>query len=129
MKKRNAGRFLITAAVMIGILSGCSKDHLDPSQIGRFRPVPSVNLILDTLGVADETASAYQGAEEPRPADVVAHEQDYTFHSGDTIRISIFELLQEGYPYVDNFIVSESGNISIPEIGQIQAVGLTESQL
>jgi polysaccharide export outer membrane protein len=81
------------------------------------------------LGVADESASAYEGAEEPRPADVVPREQDYTFSSGDVIRISIFELLQEGYPYLDNFIVSESGNISIPEIGQIQALGLTESQL
>ena len=129
MKKTNAGRLLITSVVMIGILSGCNKDPLDPTQIGRFRPVPSVNIILDTLGVADESASAYQGAEEPRPADVVPHEQDYTFSSGDVIRISIFELLQEGNPYLDNFIVSESGNISIPEIGQIQALGLTESQL
>ena len=129
MKKTNAGRLLITSVVMIGILSGCNKDHLDPTQIGRFRPVPSVNVILDTLGVADESASAYEGAEEPRPADVVPREQDYTFSSGDVIRISIFELLQEGYPYLDNFIVSESGNISIPEIGQIQALGLTESQL
>jgi polysaccharide export outer membrane protein len=129
MKKTNAGRLLITSVVMIGILSGCNKDHLNPTQIGRFRPVPSVNVILDTLGVADESASAYEGAEEPRPADVVPHEQDYTFSSGDVIRISIFELLQEGYSYLDNFIVSESGNISIPEIGQIQALGLTESQL
>lgn len=129
MKKTNVGRLLITSVVMIGILSACSKDHLDPTQIGRFRPVPSVNVILDTLGVADESASAYEGAEEPRPADVVPREQDYTFNSGDVIRISIFELLQEGQSYLDNFSVSESGNISIPEIGQIQAAGLTESQL
>jgi polysaccharide export outer membrane protein len=114
---------------MVGVLTGCSKDHLDPSQIGRFRPVPTVNVILDTLGVAEEGASAYEGAENPRPADVVAREQDYAFSSGDVIRISIFELLQEGAPYVDNYIVSESGNISIPEIGQLQTVGLTESQL
>jgi polysaccharide export outer membrane protein len=110
-------------------LTGCSKDHLDPTQIGRFRPAPAVNVILDSLGVAEESAPAYEGAEDPRPVDVVAHEQDYSFSSGDTIRISIFELLQEGYPYVDNFIVSESGNISIPEIGQIQATGLSETQL
>jgi polysaccharide export outer membrane protein len=129
MNRTNLGRLLITSLVMVGVLTGCSKDYLDPSQIGRFRPVPTVNVILDTLGVAEEGASAYEGAEDPRPADVVAREQDYAFSSGDVIRISIFELLQEGAPYVDNYIVSESGNISIPEIGQLQTVGLTESQL
>jgi len=120
---------LITGVVVVFSLTGCSKDHLDPTQIGRFRPAPAVNVILDSLGVAEETVAAYGGAEDPKPADVIAREADYAFSSGDTIRISIFELLQESYPYVDNFIVSESGNISIPEIGQIQAGGLTETQL
>jgi polysaccharide export outer membrane protein len=129
MTKTDRRHLLITVVVMVFVLTGCSKDHLDPAQIGRFRPAPAVNVILDSLGVAEEAASAYEGAEDPRPVDVVAHEQDYSFSSGDTIRISIFELLQEGYPYVDNFIVSESGNISIPEIGQIRATGLTETQL
>jgi polysaccharide export outer membrane protein len=136
MRKINASRLILTAAVVgsvtivLGTLfTGCSKDYLDPSQIGRFRPIPAVNLILDTLGVSEESASAYEGAEEPKPSDVVPYERDYSFGPGDTIRISIFELLQEGYPYVDNFIVNESGNISLPEIGQIQAGGLTESQL
>ena len=129
MTKTDRRHLLITVVVMVFGLTGCSKDHLDPTQIGRFRPAPAVNVILDSLGVAEESAPAYEGAEDPRPADVVAHEQDYAFSSGDIIRISIFELLQEGYPYVDNFVVSESGNISIPEIGQIQAAGLTETQL
>lgn len=128
MTKINARR-LMAAAFAVCLFAGCSKDHLDPSQIGRFRPIPAVNVILDSLGVAEEAASAYEGAEEPRPSDVVPYERDYTFGPGDTIRIQIFELLQEGYAYVDNFVVNESGNISIPEIGQIQAAGLTENQL
>lgn len=129
MKKTDAIRLLITSLIVVGVLSGCSKDHLDPSQIGRFRPIPTVNVILDTLGVSEESASAYEGAEDPRPVDVVAYEQNYAFSSGDVMRVSIFELLQEGAPYVDNFIVNESGNISVPEIGQIQVAGLTEMQL
>jgi protein involved in polysaccharide export with SLBB domain len=129
MTKTNRKRLLITAVVMVFGLTGCSKDHLDPTQIGRFRPAPAVNVILDSLGVAEEAVAAYEGAEDPRPADMVAYGQDYSFSSGDVIRISIFELLQEGSPYVDNYIVTESGNISIPEIGQIQVAGLTETQL
>ena len=72
--------FLITFA-------GCSNDALDPTQIGRFDPVPVVNVILDSLGVADEAEETYAGAEEPRPEDLIDYEQDYVLGVGDTIRI------------------------------------------
>jgi polysaccharide export outer membrane protein len=91
--------------------------------------VPAVNVILDSLGVADETPSAWEGAEEPRPADILAHETDYVFGSGDIVRISIFELLQEETPYISDYVVTETGKISIPEVGVVDAMGLTESQL
>lgn len=109
--------------------AGCNNKFWDPSQVGRFRPVPAVNVILDSLGVADETPSAWEGAEEPRPADILAHETDYVFGSGDVVRISIFELLQEETPYTNDYVVTETGKISIPEVGVVDAMGLTESQL
>jgi len=56
---------------MAVIVGGCSKDYLDPSQIGRFRPIPSVNIILDSLGVAEEAKPEYEGAEDPRPTDAI----------------------------------------------------------
>jgi len=91
--------------------------------------VPAVNVILDSLGVAEETPSAWQGAEEPRPIDVMAFESDYVFGSGDIVRISIFELLVEGLPFEREYIVTETGKISIPDVGVVEAIGLTESQL
>jgi len=109
--------------------AGCNNKFWDPTQVGRFRPVPAVNVILDSLGVADETPSAWEGAEEPRPADIIAYETDYVFGSGDVVRISIFELLQEEVPYVQDYVVTETGKISIPEVGVVDAMGLTESQL
>lgn len=109
--------------------TGCSNDILDPTQIGRFRPVPVVNVILESLGVGNEPASPYAGAEEPRPEDVVSYEQDYTFGTGDVIRIYIYELLTENQPYINDYVVRESGQIYIPEVGTITASGLTETQL
>jgi len=111
------------------LLSGCGSKFFDPTQVGRFRPVPAVNVILPSLGVAEETSSAWEGAEEPRPIDVMAIETDYVFGSGDIVRISIFELLAEGTPFESNYIVTETGKISIPEVGVVDAGGLTESQL
>jgi len=111
------------------LFSGCGNKFFDPTQIGRFRPVPAVNVILDTLGVAEEEPEPWEGAEEPLPSDIVAVENDYIIRNGDILRVSIFELLQEGYPFVNDYIVNETGRISIPEVGVIEAAGLTETQL
>jgi len=109
--------------------TGCGNKFFDPAQVGRFRPVPAVNVILDSLGVAEEAPSAWEGAEEPRPVDVMAFETDYVFSSGDIVRISIFELLAEWAMFERDYIVTETGRISIPEVGVVDAAGLTESQL
>ncbi len=110
-------------------LAGCSAKTLDPSQIGRFRPTPAVNVILNSLGVAEETPLAWENAQDPQPSDVVAVKADYTLQPGDLVRISIFELYQEGVSLVNDYVVSETGKISIPDVGVIQAAGLTERQL
>lgn len=109
--------------------SGCGNKFFDPTQVGRFRPVPAVNVILDSLGVAEETPVAWEQAEEPMPIDAVAVESDYVFRAGDVISVAIFELLQEGIQFVNNYVVTETGKISIPEVGVIEAAGLTEKQL
>ncbi|MHC4460287.1 MAG: polysaccharide biosynthesis/export family protein [Planctomycetota bacterium] len=111
------------------LLTGCGSKFFDPPQIGRFRPVPAVNVILDSLGVAEEAPSAWEGTEDPRPIDVMAFETDYTFGSGDIVRIAIFELLTEGAIFANDYVVTETGRISIPEVGVIDAAGLTETQL
>lgn len=116
--------------VLLGmLLVGCSNDILDPSQIGRFRPVPVINVILDSLGVADEPQARYAGAEDPRPDDVLEYEQDYRFGTGDLVRISIYELYREGQADIREYVVTETGKLSIPEVGLIGAAGLTENQL
>ncbi len=119
-------------ALIIGLslpFAGCSNKLLDPTQIGRFRPTPAVNVILDSLGVAEETPSPWQGAEEPRPKDIVAVKGDYLLRSGDLLRIGIFELYQDAATVTNDYLVSETGKISVPVVGVVQAAGLTETQL
>ena len=119
----------LAALCLIPFLSGCYNDILDPTQLGRFEPTPKVNVILDSLGVADEPSPTYEGAEDPRPEDLIDYQTDYTFSPGDVVQISIFELYQEGQIYVNNYVVTESGRLSIPDVGLVQAEGLTEPQL
>jgi len=110
-------------------VSGCQNDVLDPTQIGRFRAVPVVNVILDSLGVVDEPDETYANTEEPRPEDVMAYERDYVLGTGDRVRLAIYELFLEGTTYIDDYIITETGRISIPEVGQVRAAGLTEAKL
>ena len=110
-------------------VTGCGNKFFDPTDVGRFRPVPAVNVILDSLGVAEEAPSAWSDAEDPKPIDVMTFETDYAFSSGDIVRISIFELLQEGAVFVNDYVITETGKISIPEVGVIEAGGFTETQL
>jgi protein involved in polysaccharide export with SLBB domain len=121
--------FFVVTALAAFSFSGCYNDALDPTQLGRFEPTPTVNVILDTLGVADEPTPTYEGAEDPKPQDLIELEKDYVFGSGDVVRISIFELYQEGLSYVNDYVVTETGRISIPDVGLVRAAGLTEAQL
>jgi len=115
--------------LFLGLSSGCGNKFFDPSQVGRFRPIPAVNVILDSLGVAEEEPEAWEGAEEPLPVDTIVIESDYVFRSGDVVSVAIFELLQEGVQYANSYVVTETGKISVPEVGVIQAAGMTETQL
>ncbi len=115
--------------LFLSLSSGCGNKFFDPTQVGRFRPVPAVNVILNSLGVAEETPVAWEQAKEPLPVDTMAVESDYVFRAGDVISVAIFELLQEDIQFVNNYVVTETGRISIPEVGVIEAAGLTETQL
>ena len=129
MKKWATTVIILLVSALAVYLPGCGDKFFDPTQVGRFRPVPAVNVILDSLGVAEETPSEWEGAEDPKPADVIPYEVDYVFGPGDVARIAIFELQQEGVMFTNDYIVTESGKISIPEVGIVEAIGLTESQL
>jgi len=120
---------LFCSCAVVLLSAGCNDKFWDPTQVGRFRPVPAVNVILDSLGVAEETPASWETGEEPRPADAVAYETDYIFGPGDVVTISIYELLNQGSMYASQFVITETGKISIPDVGVVQAAGLTESQL
>ncbi len=129
MKKIKTASLVVVLFALCVCAAGCNDKFFDPTQVGRFKPVPAVNVILDSLGVAEETSAAWDAGEDPKPADVVAYDTDYVFGPGDVVNISVFELFQEGALYSNQFVVTETGKLSIPDVGVVNAGGLTESQL
>jgi len=108
------------------------KSFLDPSQVGDFskkggplKPWP----ILDSLDVIDAPSDRWANATEPTTADILADKSEYTISAGDTIRVSIFDLIQPGGEYIKDATVSEDGNVSIQNIGVVKVLGLNTRQI
>src|SRR5439155_1031046 len=105
---------------------------LDPSEVAvpGLRKGPLLVPILDKLNTnIDEPAAEFGNATDIRPEDLVATASDYTVGRNDLISVTINDLQALGTETVKQARVSESGNISLPLIGQVQAVGYTEAQL
>jgi len=137
VNRRSLGRFgWITPglAVLIGmslLSAGCeTKSFFDPTEMGRYSKKPIPVPILKTLDTGyEEEDPRYATATDVRPSDLVAVSQDYVIGRNDLIQVSITDLVAPGVESVKVSRVSESGFISLPLVGQVQAAGLTEAQL
>jgi polysaccharide biosynthesis/export protein len=108
------------------------KSFLDPSEMAASaRPGgPLLVPILDKLNTnIDEIGPEFVNATDVRPDDLTSTPSDYTVGRNDLVQVSINDLQAIGVETVKQARVSESGNISLPLIGQLQAVGYTEAQL
>ena len=108
-----------------------NKAFIDPSEVAvTARKGPLLVPILDKLNTnIDELAPEFPNATDIRPEDMVATPSDYAIGRNDLVQVSINDLQAIGSETVKQARVSESGNISLPLIAQVQAVGYTEAQL
>lgn len=118
-----AGLFLVS-------LSGCEVDSFfDPAVQGRWEKTPIVLPILEQLDIIDEPPAKVAGFSEVMPGDLEADVSEYVIGPGDTINISVFELLNPGQDYTLNKQVDELGMVRFPMIGTLRAAGKTTAQL
>jgi polysaccharide biosynthesis/export protein len=109
-----------------------NKAFIDPGELAVTQKgnQPLLVPILDKLNTSiDEPTSEFGNATDIRPEDSVATPSDYQIGRNDLVQISVQDLQQIGAETVKQARVSESGNISLPLIGQVQTVGYTEQQL
>lgn len=135
---RKLGVVLCCGAIGLGAIGGCGiepmngepKGFFDPTSVGRWNTDPLQVPILQDLGTKDEDPNpAFRTATDVRPEDLIPHHTDYAIDRNDLISVSITDLVNTGVETVKTARVSESGNISLPLIGQIHAAGLTEAEL
>jgi polysaccharide export outer membrane protein len=120
---------LLAGVLVMG--TGCeTKSFIDPSELGRYKKDPLVLPILDRLDTGiEEPTEEFADAGEIRPDDLVADASDYVIGRNDLINVSITDLVGPGVETLKTTRVAESGKISLPLIGQLQAAGRTEADL
>ncbi len=129
-------RVIKVCCALLGLaLSGCTGWSVtDPAgSLGRWKPQPAVQPILQTLSAAEELETLeyeeFGYAEDPTPEDLQAITENYAVGPGDVINVQIFELLNPDTPYGEQLVVDDLGFITIQHVGQIKADGLTSDEL
>jgi len=128
LQKAWIGGGLILAVLLVaGCQHSMMNDFLDPSEVGRFSGPNMPQNIQGVLSIMDEPLE-FEEATEPSPEDLRVIPRDYVIGPGDTVDISIFELLAEGMESVFRRQVSETGYVTIPILGSVKIAGLTARQ-
>jgi polysaccharide biosynthesis/export protein len=129
-----------SVALAAALMGGCNaQSFFDRSELagrpgawegeGRTRE-PLMVQILDELAPGwEQPDSDFAMAEPPQPTDMETATEDYNIGPGDDILVSITDLVAPSVETVRQIRVSESGRISLPLIGQLNAQGMTEAQL
>ena len=130
------------AMLVVAALVGCdgltpksfdpNKGFIDPSEVSVSRDgkQPLLVPILDKLDPSvEEDDAIFSNSTEVRAEDLIPSAGDYRIGNSDLLQITITDLVGPGIESLKQVRVSESGRISLPLVGQIDTVGLTEAQL
>lgn len=128
--------FLSTLGCYLVVVFGCEKPEtanwikngfLDPTQVGQFRE-PKRNPIRHSLSLLEEPMHL-ESAEAPTAEDLVPIYEESKIVGGDTITVSIFELLAPEQNTSQQFKVGGGGLITLPILGQLRVAGMTRREI
>ena len=130
--RRPATRLFASIALVaaVVVLTGCeTNSFIDPSRTGRFEMYPTTINVLDRIdAIEHETGYFSTRAQPPLPEDLVPSELSYFLYPGDTVTLSIYELVQPNVWTTSTRRIDAGGFFRVTEIGDIRAAGLTPEQ-
>jgi polysaccharide export outer membrane protein len=120
---------MLMAALGLGLL-GCEADSfVDPTVTGRWESTPISLPILDRLDLINETEEEIPGLSQIMPEDLIPEVKEYVMGPGDSIYVTIYELINPGADSTIPRQIDELGKIRLPVVGEVKAAGLTSKQL
>jgi polysaccharide biosynthesis/export protein len=121
------------AVLLLGVLmlsgNGCKVDSfIDPSVVGRWEYTPTIVPILDRIDVIERDSGEFVETTPVMPEDLFPHISDYRVGPGDGMFVEIFDFLQAGVATPFERRVDQRGGFDLPQIGRVDARGLTIDQ-
>ena len=125
----NRGLPLFGLLALVMFSMGCEiNSWFDPSRTGRFTTAPTTMPILTRIDAIEPGGDLWGQTTGVTPADLIPGDLSYRIVPGDTLQIEIYELYQRGAFFPFSRRVDPSGDITIPEVGPLQAAGRTLHQ-
>ncbi len=127
----------VAAVVAPTLLCGCGildiQSFIDPSEMYPYTKKTLQKPIITSLSTIDPSIddpnNDFYNATDVTPADLLTISSDYKIGKGDLVTVAVNDLVGLGVETTKETRVSESGNISMPLLGQIKAEGYTEDEL
>lgn len=121
------------AAALMGITlltGGCETDSwFDASKLGSWEATPQIQPIIETISIVEEDANLKLPTDQVRREDMLAENREYIIGPGDTILVTIYELRIPGVDDQQQRRVTETGDVRLAIVGNVQASGRSPSQL
>jgi len=126
----NRAKHGVLALCLLGVALGAvgctgAKGFLDPSKTGYFHRTPTTMPILDRIDAIEPATNPWGETAQVTPEDLLPNDLTYRLHPGDQIDIQIYELYATESFHPISRRVDHGGYITVPEIGQLVAAGLT----
>ncbi len=130
--RRSAKRMALVGllALTAVVTTGCETDtFFDPSKPGYFEHTPTTLPVLTRLDVIERETTGWGQLSQPTVDDLQPGELQYRLSAGDEVRIEVFELVAQNQTEIMVRTVDPSGNIRLPNIGEVAVAGLTIAQI
>lgn len=128
------GRLGLQAALIAGGaigLTGCTNwdSYFDPSVTGRWEHTTTRVPILERIATIEDEPDQFVEYSDIRPIDLIPEAEAYRLGSGDSLIISVFDLIVPGSPQTERRVIDQTGFIEFPQLGRFYVSGLTEDEV
>lgn len=131
VQRRFRGAMRVGAAAVCAVATaGCGIDSfLDPSVVGRWEYTPTTVPVLERIDLIEDDTGEFVETSEIMPQDLIPRAVEYEVGPGDALTVEIFDFYIPNEPTQLQRIVDTRGRIDIPQIGDLNVLGLTANEI
>lgn len=130
-RDRRATRLILAMSMAAGSvvgMGGCQDSFMDPSVMGRWEHTPTVVPVLDRIATIEDDDGKQVEYSDPMPEDLIPQAFVYTITSGDTLEVTLYDLIVSDKPDSYRVVVDAKGMIDLPQLGRMKVAGRTVEQ-